>query len=171
MRSIKVDLRMIFSTSADLESLVQVGLFDDELYYRISENTICIPPLRQDKAALRKLLTSSAKFFKGKYNKESLSFDAQAFEALLFYGWPGNGKELDKVMDCIVSRCTDNVTVKDLARLNVIEMEDNKFVSIRDLERESIEALLAANKKKDDVAMKLGISRATLYRKIKKYNL
>lgn len=171
MRRIKVDLRMIFSTSADLQSLVHEGLFDDELYYRISQNTICIPPMRENKAALHKLLLSSAKFFKEKYDKENLSFDAQAFEALLSYNWPGNTKELDKVMDCIVSRCTDDVTVNDLIRLNIIELEDNKLLPIRDVERESIAALLASKRNKDDVAMMLGISRATLYRKIKKYNL
>jgi sigma-54 dependent transcriptional regulator, acetoin dehydrogenase operon transcriptional activator AcoR len=170
-RSIKVNLRMIFSTSADLEDLLRDGLFDDELYYRISENTILIPPLRENKAELHKLLVSSAKFFKEKYNKGSLSFDAQAFKVLLTYNWPGNGKELDKVMDSIVSRCTDRVTVEDLAKLNIIELEEDKFLSIRDLERESIAALLASIRNKDDVASKLGISRATLYRKIKKYNL
>jgi transcriptional regulator of acetoin/glycerol metabolism len=162
---------MIFSTSADLESLVRDGLFDDELYYRISENTICIPPLREDKSALRKLLSSSLKFFKGKYNKESLSFDAQAFEALLNCSWLGNGKEVEKVMDFIVCRCTDCVTVNDLTKLNIINAEENKLLSIRDLERESITAMLASSRNKDDVADRLGISRATLYRKIKKYNL
>jgi DNA-binding NtrC family response regulator len=171
MRSIEVDLRMIFSTSEDLESLVHNGLFEDELYYRISENTITIPPLREDKVALRKLLTSSTKFFKEKYNKEDLIFDTQAFKALLNYRWPGNGKELDKVMDFIVYSCTGTVTLEDLTQLNVIELEDNKLLSIRELERDSIARLLASNRNRDDVANKLGISRATLYRKIKKYNL
>ena len=170
-RSIKVDLRMIFSTNADLESLVHDGLFDDELFYRISENTISIPPLRGDKASLRKLLANSAKFFKEKYKKENLLFDTQAFDALLTYSWPGNSKELDSVMDSIVCRCTDSVTLEDLIRLNIIEPEENKPLSIRDLERDSIAALLVSNRNRDDVANKLGISRATLYRKIKKYNL
>ncbi len=170
-RNIKVDLRMIFSTSADLEDLVQQGFFDDELYYRMSENTIHIPPLRQDKIALRKLIIGRMKFFKEKYYNEGITFDAKAFEALLLYKWPGNGKELDKVMDCIVSKFTGNVSVDDLAKLNVIELEENRPLPIRDMERESIAALLASSRSKDDVAMKLGISRATLYRKIKKYNL
>jgi transcriptional regulator with PAS, ATPase and Fis domain len=171
MYSVKVDLRMIFSTSADLKSLVREGLFDDELYYRISENTICIPPLREDKSALRKMLGDKVKFFMGKYNKEDLTFDTEALKALVDYNWPGNGKELDKVMDYIVYRCNGNVTVKDLKELNIIKMDESKLLPIRDLERESIAALLASNRKKDDVAKQLGISRATLYRKIKKYNL
>jgi len=170
-RSIRVDLRMIFSTSADLESLVREGLFDDELYYRISENTIHIPPLRQDKIVLRGLITSGIELLKSKYGNASLTFDAKAFEALMMYRWPGNGKELDKVMDHIVSKCSGSVTINDLAKLNLIEMEEHRPIPIRDLERESIAALLAANSSKDDVAKKLGISRATLYRKIKKYNL
>jgi sigma-54 dependent transcriptional regulator, acetoin dehydrogenase operon transcriptional activator AcoR len=166
-----VNLRMIFSTNVDLESLLHDGLFDDELYYRITENSISIPPLREHKASLHKQLVSSANFFKEKYNKMSLSFDAQAFDALLTYNWPGNGKELNKAMDFIVSRCTDLVTVKDLSQLNIIEIEDNKFLPIRDMERESIVTMLASIRNKDDVANRLGISRATLYRKIKKYNL
>lgn len=170
-RSIKIDLRMIFSASADLEGLVRERLFDDELYYRISENTIYIPSLRQNKKVLHKLLINSMEFFKGKYGNEGLTFDDECFEALLAYKWPGNGKELDKVMDCIASKCTGNVTIKDIARLNIIKLEESKPLSIRDIERESIAALLASSKNKDDVAAKLGISRATLYRKIKKYNL
>lgn len=173
MHDITVDVRMIFSTSVDLASLVRDGLFDDELYYRISENTIHVPPLRQDKAALKQLLDSRTEFYKEKYHKEKLSFDAQAIDALINYRWPENRKELDKVMDKIVSRCENKVTVEDLARLNLTDGEDDgiKPSSISDMEKESIAALLASNINKDEVARALGISRATLYRKIKKYNL
>lgn len=171
VRDNKVDLRMIFSTDADLEGLVQDGYFDDELYYRISQNTIYIPPLREKRAALKKLIINTLEFYKEKYNKKSLSFDKQAFEELLNYNWPGNGKELDKVMDCIIHHCTGNVTVEDLTGLNIINTGENKLLPIRDLERDSIAQLLASSRNKDDVAKLLGISRATLYRKIKKYNL
>lgn len=173
MHEIEVDVRMIFSTSADLASLVRNGLFDDELYYRISENTIYIPPLRQDRSSLRQLLDSSAKFYKEKYSKKDLLFSEKSTDILLSYQWPGNRKELDKVMDNLVSRCTGQVTVNDLAQLNLTKGEESivKLSQIRDIEKESISALLASNINRDEVARRLGISRATLYRKIKKYNL
>ncbi|KPU45706.1 alginate biosynthesis transcriptional regulatory protein AlgB [Oxobacter pfennigii] len=173
MHGIKVDVRMIFSTSSDLAGLVRNGLFDDELYYRISENTIYIPPLRQDKESLCQLIDSSARFYKEKYDKKSLSFDIQAMDVLLNYSWPGNRNELEKVMDNIVYRCTGQVTSGDLAQFNLMDERESaiKLSLIRDLEKESIAALLASNINKDEVAKTLGISRATLYRKIKKYNL
>jgi sigma-54 dependent transcriptional regulator, acetoin dehydrogenase operon transcriptional activator AcoR len=169
--NIKVDLRMIFSTSADLERLVRDGCFDDELYYRISQDTIDIPPLRKDKASLRNLIISSAEFYKEKYNKKNLSIDKQFFEELLNYSWSGNGSELDKVIDCVICHGNDRVTVKDLTKLNIIETGENKLLPIREQERDSISQLLESKINKDDVAKMLGLSRATLYRKIKKYNL
>lgn len=168
---IKVELRMIFSTSADLERLVREGCFDDELFYRISQDTIDISPLRKDKASLRKLLISSVEFYKEKYNKKNLSIDKQFFEELLNYNWPGNGSELDKVIDCVICHGKDHVAVKDLIKLNIIEAGENKLLPIRDQERDSISQLLESKINKDDVAKMLGLSRATLYRKIKKYNL
>lgn len=173
MHDIEVDVRMIFSSSADLANLVHDNLFDEELYYRISENTIHVPPLYQYKASLKQLLESRAQFYKEKYNKENLFFDSQAIDALINYRWPGNRKELDKVMDNIVSRCENQVTVKDLAQLNLTDEGENgiKLSLISDMEKESIAALLASNINKDEVAKTLGIGRATLYRKIKKYNL
>lgn len=173
MNDIKVDIRMIFSTSADLENLVRDGLFDDELYYRISENTVYIPSLRQDKTSLKQLIDSSARFYKERYNKRNLKFDTQAIDVLINHNWPGNRKELDKVMDNIVSRCEGQVTFNDLAELNLTDGEENviKLSQIRDIEKESIAVLLSSNTNKDEIAEKLGISRATLYRKIKKYNL
>jgi sigma-54 dependent transcriptional regulator, acetoin dehydrogenase operon transcriptional activator AcoR len=171
IRYCKADLRVIISTSADLESLVRDGCFDDELYYRISQDVIDIPPLRRDKATLRKLLISSVELYKKKYDKKDLKIEKQAFEELLNYSWPGNRRELDKAMDNIIYQCRDCVTVRDLIKLNIIEADENKPLLIRDQERESIAQLLASEINKDDAAKMLGISRATLYRKIKKYNL
>lgn len=173
VHDIEVDVRMIFSTSADLAILVHDGLFDDELYYRISENTIYVPPLREDKPILKKLIDSRIKFYKEKYNKENLYFDQQAIDLIINYGWPENRKELDKVMDSIISSGKSKVAVEDLVRFNLADSEENivKSALISDMEKESIAALLASDMDKDDVARTLGISRATLYRKIKKYNL
>jgi sigma-54 dependent transcriptional regulator, acetoin dehydrogenase operon transcriptional activator AcoR len=167
----KVDLRMIFSTSEDLECLVRDGRFDDELYYRISKDIIEVPPLRKDKSLLKKLIFRTAEFYKEKYNKKSLIIDKRVFEELLEYDWPGNGRELDKVMDCIICRGRYHVTIKDLIGLNIIGTAESKPLPIRDQERDSISQLLASKLNRDDVAKLLGISRATLYRKIKKYNL
>lgn len=172
MHDIKVDVRMIFSTSADLKSMAREGLFDDELYYRIAENAINVPPLREDRRSLNQLLYRRAEFYKEKYSKENLVFDEQAVDELLNYKWPGNRKELDKVMDNLVSHCQDYVTVKDVANLSLANDEKSiKTSLISDMEKNSISELLASGLSKDKVAKRLGISRATLYRKIKKYNL
>ena len=89
-------------------------LFDDELYYRISENTIYIPSLRQNKKVLHKLLINSMEFFKGKYGNEGLTFDDECFEALLAYKWPGKAKSLIKVMDCIAANAQVMLPLKIL---------------------------------------------------------
>ncbi len=172
MSEIRVDVRMLFSTSADLKQLVRDGLFDEELYYRISENAIYVPPLRDDKESLKRLIDRRLKFYKEKYKKFTLSIDPKAMDMLVEYSWPENRRELDRVLDNIVSLSNGSVAASALARFGIGEENQvAKTFLISDMEKESISALLSSNVSKDEIARRLGLSRATLYRKIKKYNL
>ena len=136
------------------------------------KNTIHVPPLRTDKELLRKLIVSRIKFYKEKYKKETLTIEPQAMEMLETYSWPGNRRELDKILDSIVSLNDGRVAASALAQFSIgNENRAVKPLLICDMEMESISALLASNMSKEEAARTLGISRATLYRKIKKFNL
>lgn len=169
LRDVQIDVRFIASSSKDLEQLVREGHFDDELYYRISENIIKIPPLREDKEYIAELISGAIRFYKDKYNKPDLKFDAAAMQILQDYHWPGNRRELEETLDYLVRTAQRTVTCHDLAQINLTAQ--GSIPTIQDMEREQIASLLLSNKNKDEVARMLGISRATLYRKIKTYNL
>ncbi|WP_312644630.1 sigma 54-interacting transcriptional regulator [Hydrogenoanaerobacterium sp.] len=169
MRDVQMDVRFIASSGKDLEKLVQDGYFDDELYYRISENSIKIPSLRDDKKAISRLISGGIRFYQEKYNKPDLLFDPAAIRLLEDYHWPGNRQELEETLDYLVRHGNHTVTNHDLAQIQLIAPES--VATIQDMEKERIAALLLSNKNKDEVARMLGISRATLYRKIKTYNI
>ena len=98
-----------------------------------------------------------------------MSFSPEVYRALMHYPWPGNVQEAEYVIDQIASHCGGLNKMDDLAKLNLIQPE--KVKSMKEIEREMITAQLKSSRNKDDIAKSLGISRASLYRKIKDYNL
>lgn len=171
VRDIQIDVRLIFSTDQELSALAKQGLFDDELYYRISEDTIEIPPLRKDKRSMSNILQKNIAFYKQKYNKEHLIFGDDVMAVLSAYSWPSNMKEIECTIDSLVCHCSEQVCIEDLLPYHLMEEATSSIQSIRELEKEKISQLLATAKSKDEVARLLNIGRATLYRKIKQYNI
>lgn len=170
-RAISVDARLIFSSTADLKGLADNGAFFDELYYRIAENTIHLEPLRDDRLQLRRLIESNIAFFKEQYHKPDLYFADETLRRLYRYDWPQNLFQVESVVDLLVYKCDQCVTEKDLETFAPALFKAERMQSIDEIEKEKIAQLLRTNHSKDDVARILGISRATLYRKIKQYKL
>lgn len=166
---IPLDVRMLFSSSQDLEELVRQGRFDEKLYYLIARNMIHMDKLHKNKAHLRQIIRTGIKFYLKQSSKKELTFAPEVIETLAEYHWSGGVEEVDYVLDQLVTHCEDRVQLEDLKRLDLIRFE--KVKSISEIEREKIAELLKSNFNKDDIAVLLGVSRATLYRKIKNYNL
>ena len=166
---LKLNVRLIFSTHADLKEMARNGLFDENLYYRISENVIHLPALREEPDLLKTLIRSGRDFYCAQAGGEKMSFSPEVYRALMHYPWPGNVQEAEYVIDQIASHCGGLIKMDDLAKLNLIQPE--KVKSMKEIEREMITAQLKSSRNKDDIAKSLGISRASLYRKIKDYNL
>lgn len=178
MNSQRVDVRMIAATSRDLEQMVQQGQFRQDLYYRLNVFPLLLPPLRKRREDIVEL----AEFFlaeKAKaYSKEIRGFTCQAVKALEEYNWPGNIRELENAMECAVIRMYGCIVdVSDLPpKLSC--KKPNRGIMVHNAHFSEKEAIRSALQKyghsvsgKVEAAASVGISIATLYRKIHKYGL
>ena len=174
-KEISVDVRVVSATHRDLGELIRQGMFREDLYYRISEISIQIPPLRERDGEASVL----AKFFLGKevkqQNKGKLSFSTDAIAAIDSYDWPGNVRELaNRVKRAVIMSEGRQVTSKCLElELNGAEAMPLNLREVR--EKAEVNALLRAlshaGGNVSQAAKLLGITRPTFYALVKRYNL
>ncbi len=176
-REVKVDVRYIFCTGKDLKKMVEEGTFRDDLYYRINVVPLKIPPLRERKEDLPSLIYHFLRYFSEKYKKDIPKITPEAYTALLNYDYPGNVRELKHIIERAVLLSQDSViTLRDLPEeLQMRSLQEpSVFQNIKKckelLEREFILKTLEECKgKRSEAAKKLGISRKTLWQKLKKF--
>jgi len=169
-----IDIRMICATNTNLEELVEQGRFRRDLFYRINTIILQLPPLRERKEDIEPLaLLFLAKYVK-KYSRNCGTFSSAAIEKLNRYHWPGNIRELQHTIEkAVIISDSKQIMPEDLW----IEQTTDIMKSAHDSTIENMEKILiksALNSGKgnmSDVANQLGITRQTLYNKIKKYNL
>lgn len=176
IRTFPVDVRIIAATNHDLEAAVKEGRFREDLFYRLNVFPLVLPPLRQRKEDITDLSSYFLQRLINEYNKSIMGLSQQAMAALLNYNWPGNIRELENAMECAVIKAAGPlIDVLDLpakfgrgdgAITNQVYLngEEEKIRSALQLFGNNVEG-------KKAVAASLGISIATLYRKIKKYQL
>ena len=165
-----VDTRLIISGNLKLKELTEEHRFCDELYYRIAENVLTRPPIAQNPQMLRAILTETIERYRRKYGKDELKLTDEAMQLLCSYQWPGNLPEIEGAIDLLFYKAEKQIDCEDI--LSAAPVPDaNGTESINELEKNQIIQLLETYHNKDLVAKKLGIGRATLYRKIKQYDL
>lgn len=175
-KEIKVDVRYIFATSKDLKKLVEEGNFRDDLYYRIHVIPLKIPPLRERKEDLPLLIRYFLQHFAQKYQKEMPEISQEAYLALLNYDYPGNVRELKHIIERALLLCQNKlITLRELpeelmpkSEIGFTQIDFKKCKDI--LEKELIlKTLRECKGRKGEAAKKLGISRKTLWQKLKKF--
>lgn len=168
-----IDARLMFLSSSDLKQLMARGLFSDELYYRISENTLVIPPLRQEPELLRRHAAGALDYYKRMYRKDDMEITEALLDEICRYSWPGNLRELEACCDAIAFAGADNISLSAITgkKIPAEGAEENSTPTISQLEKQMIAQLLQSGASKEKIAQSLGISRATLYRKIKYYDI
>ncbi|WP_298477410.1 sigma-54 dependent transcriptional regulator [uncultured Maribacter sp.] len=170
-KPIEVDIRLICATNCNLEQMVADGLFREDLLYRI--NTICIevPPLRDRDNDVLVLADFFLKKFGNKYAKNGLKINADAEEKLKKYYWPGNIRELQHTIERSVILCEGTILKSTDFLLNTSSspsLKSNTF-TLEEMELQLIDSALEKhNGNYSAAANQLGISRQTLYNKIKK---
>jgi len=184
-REIKVDVRIIAATNKDLEAMVWEGLFRKDLYYRLKVMVVEMPPLRD---RLEDILLLSNLFIEEnnkEYNKKMKGFSEEAKKLLIQYSWPGNVRELKNVIERAMILSDQEVIIPKHLPFELKQMEkvphgnsENQLLKITDdMSLEKMEKMHLSNVlkrlewNKSRASKTLGVSRATLRAKIKKYNL
>jgi DNA-binding NtrC family response regulator len=173
-RQIPVDIRLICATNCELTSRVKEGLFREDLLYRINTIQIEVPPLRDRVDDIPVLSLHFLRLYCDKYNKPLKKINTQALEKLANYQWPGNIRELQHSIEkAVILSDTTVLDASDFSFSNSSKMSSgNDNTTLEEMEKK----LIAESIKKHDnnlsvVASKLGITRQTLYNKLKKYDL
>lgn len=188
-KNIRVDVRIIAATNTNLYDSVKTGKFRDDLFHRLNEFVISLPPLRERKDDIPVLAMHFLNEINQELNKEIKGFSAEAMKFLLNYHWPGNVRELKNVIKKAVLladsphiKPTDLVLLNDTApfkKINFIQDMD-KGTSLRKILKEAAEqieqeaikqALVKAGGNKTKAAKILKITRTTLYSKMKEFQL
>jgi two-component system, NtrC family, response regulator len=170
---IPVDVRVICATNKDLQKMSQEGTFREDLYYRICEMTVDIPPLRArqgDKALL-------ARHFQLKFSSELsqnvVGFTADAIEAIEGYNWPGNIREMEnKIKRAVIMADGKYITREDLGLAEAGDLSLNLRHVRQEAEKNAILRALSMTDNNISAAAKLlGITRPTFYDLVKKYDM
>ena len=165
-----VDIRLVCATNMDLEALVREGRFREDLYYRINTVHIALPPLRERKEDIVPLAQLFLERFAQKYHRPLTGIAPDAAEVLKAQPWSGNIRELQNVVEkaVILSEGTE-LTAKDIQ----LEPAARTIRAVNEAEEERLvrEAMERAAGNISAAAKMLGVSRPTLYAKLKKYGL
>ncbi|RUT35773.1 hypothetical protein EJP77_01790 [Paenibacillus zeisoli] len=173
-KRIDVDLRFIFGTSVDLQLLVEQGIFNEELYFRISNIQIEIPELYNDPLSVEEVIQYHIAKLIRVYRKVQLIFEPGLIELLNNWNWQGDEQKMIQTIDYLIYHASTNlVSIRDFEHAKqVLRLEkEEDIVGLSSLEREQIKHALGLFPNKTKTAEYLGIGRATLYRKIEKYKL
>jgi len=177
---LKVDVRLVAATNADLENEVSLGRFRKDLFYRLNVIPIHIPPLRERKEDIGLLIDHFLKKYSDRSEGQVKKIKAEVRKILCSYAWPGNVRELENVLERAVTLQTGNtITEKDLPE-KIVKGQGRVLAKAKELDNPTLETIEKAyiywvlresGWQKQRAAEILGIDPSTLYRKIEKYGL
>jgi len=182
-----VDVRILAATNVDLQKAVAEGRFREDLFFRLNVFHLKLPPLRERLEAMPHLV----RFFVHKWNqthgRRVSGFAPEAEEAMMRYPWPGNIRELENAIEHAVVLCeTDRIRLTDLPEALQVPTaptylalppargveEDETMIPLAELERRHILRVLSATgQNQSEAATRLGISRSTLWRKLREMGM
>ena len=173
-KTVKVNVRLIAATNADLRAEVIAGRFRQDLLFRINTIEISLPPLRDRREDILPLAEHFLRAHNNRYRKTTSGFDQPARDALLGHSWPGNVREIDHVIERAVLMARDNmVRVADLG----LQASQGDGLRLEDMSMEEVERFLIAKTlarfegNAQKAAEALGLSRSAFYRRLEKYRL
>ncbi len=179
-KPIPIDIRVICATNKNIEQMVEEGAFREDLYYRLNIIPIELPPLRKRKDDLPALIDYYIAYYNQKLGKNMTGVSSEALQTLMSYDWPGNVREMKNIIEYLANVTEgEQIQLSDLP--DHIVLRSSKGYgdwSLDEILGEYEKRVLGSMIKKDatlaeknQLADSLQISRATLYRKLKKYDL
>ncbi len=171
---IKVDVRVISATNKNLLTEVREGRFREDLFYRLNVITIEIPPLRERREDILLLANHFLKKFSEENEKEIIGFSKIAIDFFMGYEWSGNVRELENFIEHAVVVCSSKIIDIDDLPIPLTSSPSPRYKNktLREVEKAHIEDVLEETGWNISKASSiLGISRLTLYNKIKEYGI
>lgn len=177
---VKFDARIISATNRDLETLVKENKFREDLYYRLNVISINIPPLRERKEDIPPLIKFLLAKYCSIYESAVPTITKEVMEIFLCYPWPGNVREMENVIEYLINIAgnKEQIEVSNIPhKLALAELEEtiSSELNLEVIEKAVIAKALKKfglnTEQKKNAAEALGISLASLYRKIDKYSL
>lgn len=168
----KADVRIIAATSEDLPTAIAEKRFRADLYQRLKEYTLRIPPLCDCREDILPLADFFLKLANEEFEKQVKGFDAEARKQLLAYTWSGNVRELKRVVRMSVLHTGGDTVTADTLELDETPLATDASLALNDMEKKQIvHALEQAKGNRKLAAALLGIGRTTLYNKMKAYGI
>ena len=174
-KAVKVDIRLISATNKTLSEEVNLKKFRGDLYYRLQESSLVIPPLRERVEDILPLIRHFIRIYNNLYNKNVTRIDKEAEKYFLNYSWEGNVRELKNTIKSIIPFKKNNtIKMEDLSYSIIGGKGENtgRLPTLEEHEKTYILQVLKATNANITLAAKvLGINRPRLYRKIKHFQL
>ena len=176
VKEIPVDVRVVCATHQNLQQLIEQNLFREDLFYRVSEISLNIPPIREREGDAIIIAQSLLKSFLQQMKRPPLSFNEDAMRSIKAYHWPGNVREIiNKVKRAVIMADDKKITAADLELCNLSEVSEQalNLRQIRDAAEKSavIQAIQAAQNNMAQAARLLGVTRPTLYNLTEKFGI
>jgi len=171
---VSIDIRLISATNRDLQAMIVEGLFREDLFYRINTIAIEIPPLRDRDSDILLLAGFYLNKYGAKYNKSSLEISQKAQQRLMNYPWPGNVRELQHCIErAVILADKAEIDENNLALTsNTQQTGSFPYQTFEEMEKQMIlNNIEREHGNMSAVAKNLGITRPTLYSKMKKYGI
>ena len=181
--TVRVDVRVIGATNRNLMNLIDKGSFREDLFYRLNVISLDIPPLRERRDDIALLAQHFLEVFVKKNRKKIKGFTPEAIDTMIRYDWPGNVRELMNAIERgVVLARSEYLDGNDLSIIQKPKGEDaealpapgdiDRDMSLEDVEKDVVlRTLEATNGNKSEAARRLGITRKTLHKKLKKYGI
>ena len=170
--SINVDVRLVAATNKDLKKEVKEGRFREDLYYRLNVFHINVPPLRERKEDIPRLIEYFIKKYNQILNKRISGISTEGISLLLYYSFPGNVRELENIIERAMIMCNSDIIERELLFFLGQENINLQMGTLKEMERELIKKSLIENKgNRTKTAQHLGISRRSLILKLKVYQI
>ena len=172
----KADVRVVAATNQDMEAMIREGRFREDLYYRLNVVTLTVPPLRERRDDIRALAEWHLAKLARNYDRPARRFSRAAMSVLMMHAWPGNLRELHNVIERAVIIGDGEVIGPELLPFAAtrpppsLGLRAGDAVSLEELERAHIEAVIAVSPSLEAAAALLEIDSSTLYRKRKLYS-
>jgi two-component system response regulator HydG len=176
--TLQTDVRIISATNKDLKQAIEHGAFRKDLFFRLSVVPIHMPSLQERREEIPVLAEHFLKIYSDKNNRHIKSIQSDALQILIQYDWPGNVRELENVIERAVILTMSDVVTPEVLPSNIkSEMPvradtQNPLTLLEQTERDLIiQAMLACKGNRTKAAAQLGMSRRSLYNKLKRYGI